>query len=217
MPPPTPPLLNPDPGLDAIGLFITVIVPTLMTLLVSSDKARQVAQGVLSLYNVYKGFRDRVKRQSKSPPAPVSNGNGNGHSNGNGNGASELMKSVLQNLRVEADARESGDERITLQLREVTERGRRDSDNFYMLYTELTTDAKAVKQVLDTQGNKIISLEAEQIAVRNQVTQMVQEQRITNQTLQSILHLLDPNTPPMPPGDVIPLDHDEDLLEASGQ
>ena len=200
MPPTLPPLLNPDPGLDVIGILITVVVPILMGMLATSSRAREMTQTLLNLYNLYRGFRDRNRPKPAPAPAPT-NSNGNGHSNG---GASDLLKSVMQNLRVEADARESGDLSIAQRLDNLSERGRRDSDNFYMLYSELSRDSKK-------HSEDIALLKAERVRMEVQMLAMFSDQ---TQKLETILHLLQPPQP-TPPGHVIDLD-DSDDLEAVG-
>lgn len=204
MHPNLPNLLKPDPGLDIIGLLFTVVVPVLMGMLATSSKAREVTQTLLNLYNVYRNFRDR--NHPKPPPAAPQT-NGNGHTNGNGSGgASDLLKSVMQNLRVEADARESGDQSIAQRLDSLSERGRRDSDNFYMLYSELSRDSRK-------HDEDIRLLKLETAKTQSQMIQMFKEQ---GDKLEMILHYVQPQPPPpMPPRDVIPLDDDDDL-EAVG-
>ena len=203
MQPLLPHVLKPDATVDLVGVLISVVVPGLMALLVSSDKARQATQAILSIYNLYRAFRER--NRPKPAPVPVSNGNGNGHTKGNGNGVpSDLLKSFMQTIRSETDARESGDETLDQKLAAITERGRRDSDNFYMLYSELSSDSKRHEE-------NIRLLKLETAKTQSQMILMFKEQ---GDKLEMILHYVQP-LPPTPPGDVIPLDDSDDLEAAS--
>lgn len=205
--PTPPPLLNPDPSVDALGFIFMWVIPLLLGVLTFSRRAQQVAQVLLNVYKVYRGFMEQMhKTTSKPAAAPTNgNGNGNGHSNGNGNGgASDLLKSVMQNLRVEADARESGDQSIAQRIDSLSERGRRDSDKFYMLYSELSRDSKRHEEDI-----KLLKLE--QAKTQTQMVDMFKEQ---GGILEMILHYVQP-PPPTPPRDVIRLD-DSDDLEAVG-
>lgn len=185
-PPPTP-LLSPDSSTDMLGVLFMVIIPSLIGLLTFSQRAQQVAQFMLNAYKFYRSFREQMQGHHKPHPS-ATNGNGNGHTNGNGNGngngtQSDLLKSVMHNLRVESDARESGDENVKAELREVKERGRRDSDNFYMLYSELKEDDKKMR-------DEIGLVKIENAALRSQMTELFKNDAEMNTKLDSILHLL---------------------------
>lgn len=211
--PTLPHLTIPDSTIDLIGFLLTSI-PILMGLLAFSERARKVAQVALSLFNLYRSFSERMAASSKPQTTVSTNGNGNGHANGNGGQSTLLYKTIddlrrendyaKHGLRVEADARESGDQSIAQRLDSLSERGRRDSDNFYMLYSELSRDSKKHEEDI-----RVLKLETAKTA-----SQMVQMFKDQGDKLEMILHYVQPPTPP-PPGAVIDLDDDSDL-EAVG-
>lgn len=194
-----PHLLVPNATVDLIGLIIAS-VPVFMGLLAFSDRARKFTQAILSIYNVYQSFRDKMA--AKKPAPSPTNGNGNG----NGNGVtSDLLKSVMQTIRSESDARESGDDVVKAEVREMRERARRDIDNLYIAVSDISRDN-------ENHAQDITLLKVETGALRSQMALMFKNEADMNDKLDTILHLLQP---PTPPGDVIALD-DADELGAVG-
>lgn len=205
-----PPLLHNSASTDIVGFVVTVVIPGLMLLLVSSEKARQAAQAILNAYNVYRGFRERM--QPKPPTPAATNGNGNGHTNGNGQ--SDLLKSVLNNLRVEADAREAGDSTLEQKYLQLMERGRRESDSFFTALTDLHNNDKTIHITLGQHGAEINNLKAETIALRADMVKLFKNDDDMNRKLDVILHLLDPNQPPPPGAKILDLASDESKATA---
>lgn len=202
-----PPLLPPsstDASADFIGVLLTVIVPVLMGLLATSDKARQATQAVLSIYNFIHAFSERNKPKPKAQTAPT-NGNGNGHTNGSIQ--SDLLKSVMQTIRSESDARESGDDVMKAELRETKERVRRDVDNLYMVYSDLSRDAKKHDEAI-----KLLNVET--AAIRAELVRSFKNDEEMNTKLDTILHYVQPPQPTPPGNEIIALDDND--LEAVG-
>lgn len=93
-------------------------------------------------------------------PAPA-NGGANGNGNGNGNGHNHnAIQLLTQGLRVEADAREADRLSVDSQFREINTRWRRDSDAFYMLFSELKEDGDGTKAIVSNIDDRVVRLEA---------------------------------------------------------
>lgn len=108
------------------------------------------------------------------------------------NGNQLAVQAIIQNYRVEADAREAGDEQIKSELKQIMERGRRDSDTLFTAVGELSRSDKSQYIALAGHSTDINLLKNELAALQTQMILLFKNDAAMDGKLDAILTLLQP-------------------------